>query len=161
MPGAPTAAGATTTGPSAEPDSVTAVGRRSAEATRKMIREMRSRSAAVVIAFGLFWSAFATYGQVLSAALLAGPPVELARAAEPVQHAPSTAADPQQPQPDDSAASSEVEGGGDPSELIHQSADARVPALAMAPPRPHEAAAWRAPPLDGPRRPPRAGLPTA
>ena len=128
-----------------------------------MIFEMPSRAAAVFIAFVLFWSAFATYGQARSPAPFGGVQAEvkgIADSAPPGQDLFGPAE--QQPLSDDSTGQSEVEGGGaDSPELIQPLPDPRVPALAMARPRPHEAAAWRAPTLDGLRRPPRASLPTA
>jgi len=67
----------------------------------------------------------------------------------------------EQQQEDASASPSQAEGGADSPELIPRHPNPCVLALAMARPRPLEAASWRAPTLDGLRRPPRGALPTA
>ncbi|HEY5323349.1 MAG TPA: hypothetical protein VIK58_11025, partial [Caldimonas sp.] len=85
-----------------------------------MIFEMPSRAAAVFIAFVLFWSAFATYGQARSPAPFGGVQAEvkgIADSAPPGQDLFGPAE--QQPLSDDSTGQSEVEGGGaDSPELI-------------------------------------------
>lgn len=123
-----------------------------------MALEMHSRSAAFFIAFILFWSAFATYGQVVPAAPLAGITGATTWTAASPQQEESGAADLQQ---ENESATAQAEGGADSPELIPHMPGSRMPALVMARPRPLDAASWRAPVLDGLRRPPRAGLPTA
>ena len=126
-----------------------------------MIFEMHSRSAAVLIALALFWSAFATYGQAHLSAPLIGVQVETNWLANALLQEQESSGAAEQRHPDDSSAQAQIEGSADSPELLQQFADPRVPALTMAPPRPREAAAWRAPTLDGLRRPPRAVSPTA
>ena len=124
-----------------------------------MSLEMPSRSAAVFIAFILFWSAFATFGQAGVAAPLVGAQAEAQSMADSPRRDATGASE--QQQEDESAAASQAEGSADSPELIPHLPDPCVLALAMARPRPLEAAAWRAPALDGLRRPPRGSLPTA
>jgi len=125
-----------------------------------MTLEMLSRPFAVFIAFVLSCSAFATYGQGGSAA-----PATEARVASflldpgaPEREAVGPAEE--EPQ-DDSSAASQPEGGPDSPEGVPQIADLTLAAPPAVHPRPRDAAAWRAPTLDGLRRPPRAGLFTA
>ena len=124
-----------------------------------MTLEMLSRPFAVFIAFLLFCSAFATYGQVGTAA-----PASEAQIATfldgsaPERDAGGPA---EQEQLDDSSAASQPEGGTDSPEGVPQIADLTLAAPPAVHPRPRDAAAWRAPTLDGLRRPPRAGLLTA
>ena len=121
--------------------------------------EMLSRPVAVFIAFVLFCSAFATYGQGGTAAPASdGPIATFLDAGAPERDAGSAA---EQEPSDDSSALSQPEGGTDSPEGIPQLADLTLPAPAMARPRPLDTAAWRAVTLDGLRRPPRAGLANA
>ena len=118
-----------------------------------MTVEMHSRCAALFIAFILFWSAFATYGQAAPAVPPADAPAAASGQADSPQQEEHGAAEPSQ---EDGAALWQAEGGADSPELIPHLPGSRTPTLVMARPRPLDAAAWRAPVLDGLRRPPRA-----
>ena len=126
-----------------------------------MIFEMPSRSAACFIAFILFWFACATYERTRSSAPVTGVQAEMKWMADSTQPEQDLSATADRLHPDDSTAQSQVECGADSPEWVQYLPDPRVPALAMAQPRPHRVATWRAPTLDGLQRPPRGSLPTA
>ena len=117
---------------------------------------MFPRLAAVLIAFVLFGSAFASYGQACSEARLAQVQVEAILSADPAQRDDAGLAE--QPHRDESTAASHIEGGGDFPEGLAPVVDPLGPAMPTARPRAPAATAWRAPTLDGLRRPPRGGL---
>ena len=118
---------------------------------------MFSRLAAILIAWIVLGLPFASWGQVRSDAPPSAGQVEAVLSADPAQENQAGPADPELPD-ESTPASSELEGGSDLPEGVACLADPRLPALPMARPRPLAAAAWRAPTLDGLRRPPRAAL---
>jgi hypothetical protein len=113
---------------------------------------MPSRAIALLLAFVLFWSGFATDEQAVSIAVMNAEQLEARSAGDPANRLhDGTIEDHDR---DSLHAQAHAESVTELPGLFLAPAEAPAPELAMAPPRPYTAPARSAPYLDGPQRPP-------
>lgn len=112
---------------------------------------MPPRVLALFLALVLFWSGFTTQEQ---AVLFASSNIEQGLGAPGYLPPPVHEGSIDDHHLDDQPGQTLAEGAMDPLPLLTTRLDARVPALTMSRPRPYVLAAWLAPCLAGPQRPP-------
>ncbi|MES2101535.1 MAG: hypothetical protein V4569_17050 [Pseudomonadota bacterium] len=113
---------------------------------------MLSRVIALLFALVLASSGFAMQAPALAIATSSASPLDAGVAGETAPCEQDRSAD-ERPL-DDPAGQAQSEGAMDPPALVMARPDAKTPLLTMSRPRPYAVAAWRAPYLDAPQRPP-------
>jgi hypothetical protein len=122
-----------------------------ANAARRM-RRMLSRVIALLFALVLASSGFAAQAPAMVIAASSAASLDAGVSGE---HAPCEHGGTADEHPfDDPTGQAQSEGAMDPPALVMARPDAKAPLLTMSRPRPYAIAAWRAPYLDAPQRPP-------